>query len=459
MKISIGLLLGILCFSHFAIAQKVFVEKQGLDVLYIDGSGENDIKITVKGVHPKKVVIKTSENMEYHKTERREYIKVLGLGIGVLEIGKLKGKDTVWLDKRMYHLRRIVLPSAYIIGNENLKKSTIKRALTSQNEIYVSVPHYSWCAGRRCEVLNVDVFVKGMNHQHFKMRDEKFTDEMKMAFKALTDGDYVRFFNIQVIDPRVGDTLMLKTIEMIIGDGSEIKDIANFPILYIEVDENNVYKNGFSPCPYTIRDVEEIIQVDSSIIDGKITYYTFQHYFERREVYFKDGTIVKEENFDDKGFVIFRLKKLDEITWEYTSYYLEKNTIHQKMILYESVHFEIEKSRMDSLNEMISPSEGQTIRLDDEIEYYISSVFLKFHKAPCEKYISYWPNGKIQCEGQFDLKLQQDMTQLSKWMYSSYKPFMDVSFYDGIWKYYNSEGQLILEKKFDLGNLVSEINR
>ncbi|PJJ10520.1 MORN repeat protein [Flavobacterium sp. 1] len=86
-------------------------------------------------------------------------------------------------------------------------------------------------------------------------------------------------------------------------------------------------------------------------------------------------------------------------------------------------------------------------RQDDPIKkwhYYLNGEIIKKEKYKHNicKTTTYFENGKIQSKGQ--TKTTTDNIEIH-W------------FYHGVWKFYNEKGKLIITKKYNNGELISEV--
>ena len=431
-----------------ATAQTVAVELTEMNVIY--RGAKNTVRIAVSGVADKDLVVKTNENITYHKTEDKEYITAEKRGVGVLYIGKKQKKDTLWLYQSEYRIRELPPPQVQFGGIPNDGKPHSRNAVLAQTSLYAAVGSSFAGNYRPCPFLGAKLVIIGEEIQYFEMEDMVLTPEMRSAIGNLQDGSLIRFYNIRIIDPRTKDTIDSEPIEIMIGHNNEL---LSRHLLYIRGSDTNVYKQNwhFSSGPH--QSIDSILAIDNSIISGKLIYFysnpDFNYMIEKT---YQDEEVIKEAVFDEMGNKLYTVERLDRVAWKYTSYY-ENGAVFVKTTLYENTVFVGNETYLACCNRSWN-SDTCFASLMNDVANVVYNVVQLTGLVPVEKFESFYPDGKLKCSGNIALQMGYLDIEKSKEVCGRWHSANEnQAVMDGDWFFYYEGMEVILRRTYEMGKL------
>jgi hypothetical protein len=429
-------------------AQTVAVELTEMNVIY--RGAKNPVRIAISGVADTDLVVKTTENITYHKTEDAEYITAEKLGIGIIYVGKKQKKDTLWLHQSEFRIHNMPPPQVQFGGIPNDGKPHSRNAVLAQTSLYAAVGSSFAGDYRPCPFLGAKLVIVGKEIQYFEMADKVLTPEIRSAIRNLRDGSIIRFYDIRIIDPRTKDTITSEPIEIMIGHNNEI---LSRHLLYIRGSDTNVYKQNwqFSSGPH--QSIDSILAVDNSIISGKLIYfYSNPNFNYRIEKTYLNREVIKEVAFDEMGNKMYIMKRLDKIAWKYTSYY-ENGALFVKTTLYDITVFVGNETYLACCNRSWI-ADTCFVDLMNDVAKDVYQVVQLTSRAPVEKFESFYPDGKLKCSGNIALQMgyldiEKGKEVCGRW-HSADENF---SVMDGDWFFYYEGKEVILRRTYEMGQL------
>lgn len=432
-----------------ATAQTVAVELTEMNVIY--RGARNPVRIAISDVADEDLVIKTNENITYHKTEDKEYITAEKRGVGVLYVGKKQTKDTLWLHQAEFRIRDLPPPDVQFGGILNDGKPHSRNAVLAQQGLLASVGSSFGGTYRPCPFLGAKLVVIGEEIQYFKMEDKRLTGEMRSAIGNLQDGSLIRFYDIRIIDPRTKDTIESEPIEIMIGHNNEL---LSRHLLYIRGSDTNAYKQNwqFSSGPH--QSIDSILSIDNSIISGKLIYFYSNPDFNYRiEKTYQDEEVIKEAVFDEMGDKWYTMDRLDKVACKYTSYY-ENGAVFVKTTLYENTVFVGNETYLACCNRSWN-ADTCYVELMNDVANDVYYVVQLTGRAPVEKFESFYPDGKLKCSGNIALQMgyldiEKDKKVCGRW----HSADENQSVMDGDWFFYYEGKEVILRRTYEMGKLM-----
>jgi hypothetical protein len=431
-----------------AIAQTVAVELTEMNVIY--RGARNPVRIAVSGFADKDLVIKTNENITYHKTEDEEYITAEKRGVGILYVGKKQNKDTLWLHQAEFRIRDLPPPQVQFGGIPNDGKPHSRNAVLAQGQLLASVGSSFGGTYRPCPFLGAKLVIIGEEIQYFEMEDMVLTPEMRSAIGNLQDGSLIRFYDIRIIDPRTKDTIDSEPIEIMIGHNNEL---LSRNLLYIRGSNTNAYKQNqhFSAGPHYA--IDSILAIDHFIISGKLIYfYSSPSSNYRIEKTYQDEEVIKEVFFDELGNKWYTKERLDNVAWKYTSFY-ENGAVYVKTTLYENTIFVGNESYLACCNRSWD-ADTCFAELMNDVANDVYHVVQLTGRAPVEKFEGFYPDGKLKCSGNIALHMGYLDIEKSKEVCGRWHSADEnQSVMDGEWFFYYEGKETILRRTYEMGKL------
>lgn len=406
----------------------------------------NPVRISATGVSEKELIVETSDNISLID---RRLIKVISGREAYVTVGKLAGKDTVWLGKQVFRIRSLPQPTAQLGGipNDGLPKG--KASILAQTSVIASMgAGFAYSLRYQVTSFSLIVVYQNTGAKLFKHNSPQLSEEAKDAVRQAELGDMIIIEGITAKEEKHGFTARLAPIVLNIRGQTSLGNLQNSSyarIFKLKTDTSYLSSNSI-----------EIAHELATMEDGVLDLFSYsKNGIIRTENVFANSNLVKITEFNDYNESTWTKEWINGSFWYYKRF--EKDIlgisagINNNLTLFANKDF----ANCHQYNITAGRLNQQDSVCYSTLEKELLILFLEYEQTPIGPFTAYYPNGQIKTQGNLNIVRSEPRPEYI-WCGTgiNYYDYQDHSVMHGTWSFYKPDGSLLETREYDMGVLV-----
>ncbi|MFT5512812.1 MAG: hypothetical protein ACI8SE_001211 [Bacteroidia bacterium] len=436
------LLLSVVCclFSAFSFGQKAAIQLTHGNVLLLNEPTE--IKVAISDIQSERVVFKTSNNLEHSLTDTGSFITAKKRGRGLITLGYIKRKDTIWVDSLNLVVKQLPKPKVKL-GTIESGTTIARQAVAIHRSLRVGYKLYGITPLQRWKVVSYRIIIANAKSYHsYRCKGPEIPMYVRDDI-ARSSGGRVLVDQIKSINTTTNEIKNLAPIIIYLDNGKNVNRIA-----YVNASFTN--KSG-TPNQYeNVTSYNKINTLFNTIDSGTITTFAPEY---RMKFKYSNGINYFKGNYDNSGNLLYSLTRISDYLWDFkklnaSGHIVLETTISDTLIFFGAKEVEL----------FINNSWFGLPDTSKRVEYDLVSFYQKNHYTPIDSFTTRYNDGAKRVTGFLKVRVgTHEPWDSPRCGNIGIEEFVeDISVMHGKWTYYNQAGEIIEQRMYDMGKLVKE---